>query len=283
MVAATAGPDDLRTALAHACGDPGLGIVVPHPETGVALTLDGAPPPPPRARTAVVRRGRLVAWLDHRPDTAVLPEITRPAALTLEREALLASQRLQEAEVRASTARLVEAADAERRRLERDLHDGAQQRLLALGLALERARAGAPAADAAALDAARERIAAMRHDVRRVAHGIHSVALAEGGLGEAVLALVDTAAGRIAVESLPARRARPAAEAAVYRLVAAALRLGQPTRLAIEADGGELTATVTVDGGPALAGALANAGARIEALGGELAVSGQTARTRMPA
>jgi len=192
---------------------------------------------------------------------------------------------LQEAEVRASTARLVEAGDAERRRLERDLHDGAQQRLLALGLAIERARASAPPAQAGALDDARERIATLRHDVRRVAHGIHSVTLAEGGLGEAVLALVEAASGRVAVESLPERRIAPASEAAIYRLVAASLRLGRTTRLAIAAGDGELRATIRVGGADesTLASALAHAGARIAALGGELAVSGGTARARVPA
>jgi signal transduction histidine kinase len=290
-VAATAGPDDLRTALAQACGDPDLSIVVPHPETGVPLTLDAAPAPPPRARTAVERQGRLVAWLDHDPDTAVLPEITRPAALTLERDALLASQRLQEAEVRASTARLVEAGDAERRRLERDLHDGAQQRLLALGLALERARAGAPPADSAALDDARERIAALRDDVRRIAHGIHSVTLAEGGLAEAVLALVQAAPGNVTVDALPDRRASAAAEAAVYRLVAACLPLGREAgaRVAIHTADAELHAIIIIADATAgaLTDALAHAGARIAALGGSLTVAGAegqaTANARVPA
>jgi signal transduction histidine kinase len=293
-VAATAGSDDLRSALAQACGDPGLSIVVPHPETGVPLTLQGAPAPPPRARTAVERQGRLVAWLDHSPDTAVLPEITRPAALTLERDALLASQRLQEAEVRASTARLIEAGDAERRRLERDLHDGAQQRLLALGLALERARAGPSGragADGAALDDARERIGALRHDVRRIAHGIHSVTLAEGGLAEAVLALVQAAPGNVMVDALPDRRASPEAEAAVYRLVAASLAFGRETgvRFAIQTRDAELDATIRIAcvDAAALTDALAHAGARIAALGGSLTVATvdgvATASAKLPA
>src|SRR5215207_5181084 len=132
---------------------------------------------------------------------------------------------------------------------------------------------------------ARERIATLRHDLRRVAHGIHSVTLAEGGLSEAVLALVDAASGRVAVESLPERRVAPAAEAAIYRLVAAALRLGHPTRLAIDAGDDELRATVSVGGADdsTLAGALAHAGARIAALGGEITVTGATARARVPA
>ena len=282
-VAASAGPEDLRTALAQACGDSKLAIVVPHPETGAPLTIDGAPAPQARARTAVERHGRVVAWLDHRPDAAAIPEIAGPAGLTLEREALLASRRLQEQEVRASTVRLVEAGEAERRRLERDLHDGAQQRLLALGLELERARAAGAPRDAATLELVQERVAALRDDVRRVAHGIHSVTLAEGGLGEAVLALA--ADGGVSVEALPARRAAPAAEVAIYRVVAAIVRLGHDVRLTIEADDNELVATFRVEGADSrtLTDALAHAGARIAALGGELTVSDATACARVPA
>ena len=271
-VAASRGPEELRAALARACGDPTLTIVVPHPESGAPLTLDGHPAPPERARTAVERRGRLVAWLDHDPDVPAIREIARPAALTLEREALLASQRLQEEDVRASTARLVEAGDAERRRLERDLHDGAQQRLLALGIALERA----PAAEAA-----RTRLREMRENLRRIAHGIHSVPLAEGGLAEAVLALVDAAGATVTVDALPDRRGSAVAEAAVYRFVAAGLRLGRETRLAISASDGALTATLQVVDAD-LTEALAHAGARIAAVGGELTIDGDTARARVP-
>jgi signal transduction histidine kinase len=274
-VAASARPEDVRAALADACGDPGLSIAVPHPETGEPLALDGTPAPPARARTPVERRGRPVAWLDHDPSVPAITEIARPAALTLERAALRASARLQEEEVRASTARLVEAGDAERRRLERNLHDGAQQRLLALALALERTPG---------TEEAQVRVGAMRDDLRRLAHGIHSVTLAEGGLGEAVLALVQSADGRVAVEALPVGRASAAAEAAIYRLVAIVLRIAESVRLAIEAREGHLRADVRVTGVDAatLADALANAGARIAALGGELSVSGTSVRAIVP-
>jgi signal transduction histidine kinase len=277
-VAASARPEAVRAALADACGDPGLSIAVPHPETGEPLALDGdgAPAPPAQARTPVERRGRPVAWLDHDPRVQAITEIARPAALMLERAALRASARLQEEEVRASTARLVEAGDAERRRLERNLHDGAQQRLLALALALERTPG---------TEAAQVRVGAMRDELRRLAHGIHSVTLAEGGLGEAVLALVQSADGRVAVEALPVTRASDAAEVAIYRLVAVVLRVAEHVHLAIEVREGRLRADVRatgVDAAP-LTDALANAGARIAALGGELTVSGSTVRAVVPA
>jgi signal transduction histidine kinase len=260
-VAASARPEDVRAALADACGDPSLSIAVPHPETGEPLALDGTPAPPAQTRTPVERRGRLVAWLDHDPSVAAIADIAGPAALTLEREALRASARLQEEEVRASTARLVEAGDAERQRLERNLHDGAQQRLLALALALERTPG---------TKEAQVRIGAMRDELRRLAHGIHSVTLAEGGLGEAVLALVEMADGRVAIEALPAARASAAAEVAIYRLAAVTLRVAGSVRLAIEERDGGLRADVSVTGvdEASLNDALANAGARIAALGG---------------
>ena len=281
-VTASAGSEDVRAALAQASGDPDLAIVVPHPETGAPLTVDGAPAPQARARTAVERQGRVVAWIDHRPDAGAIPEMAGPAGLTLEREALLASRRLQEHEVRASTLRLAEAGEAERRRLERDLHDGAQQRLLALGVELERVRAGSAAHEAERLEDVQARVAALRDDVRRVAHGIHSATLAEGGLGEAVLALA--ADGGVTIEALPTRRGTAAAEIAIYRLVAAIHRLGRDVRLTIVADDGRLDAAIGVDGADerTLSDALAHAGARIAALGGELSVGDAGVRARVP-
>ncbi len=88
----------------------------------------------------------------------------------------------------------------------------------------------------------------------------------------------------MAVEALPDARAPAAAEAAMYRLVAASLRLGPDVRLAIDAEDGELDATSGRGRRRrTLAEALAHAGARVAALGGELAVSDATARGRVPA
>ena len=121
----------------------------------------------------------------------------------------------------------------------------------------------------------------MREDLRRIAHGIHSVPLAEGGLAEAVLALVDAAPATVTVEALPDRRASVAAEAALYGFVAAGLRLGRDAQLAIEATDGALTATLRVVDAD-LSWALAHAGARIAAVGGELIIDGDTARGCVP-
>jgi hypothetical protein len=100
-----------------------------------------------------------------------------------------------------------------------------------------------------------------------------------------VLALVQAADGRVAVEALPATRASAAAEAAIYRVVAVTLRVAGSARLAIDVRQGDLRAAVGVTGvdEATLNDALAGAGARIAALGGELTVSGGTVRAAVPA
>jgi signal transduction histidine kinase len=122
-------------------------------------------------------------------------------------------------------------------------------------------------------------VAATRDALRQIAHGIHSVTLAEGGLAEAVLALVQAAPEGVKVQALPEQRAGTEAEAAVYRLVAASLQhaAGAGVRIAMHTRGGELSAAIHfVDAdADALTDALAHAGARITALGGTLSVAAQ--------
>jgi signal transduction histidine kinase len=282
-VASPASAEDVRAVLARALGDPSVTIVLPDPETGLPLAPADRSAPAGRARTTVERRGRVVAWIEHRATldaASVLPAtLARAAGLTLERDALRAARRRQEHELCASTPRLIAAGDAERRRLERDLHDGAQQRLLALGVALARARLSAAPAEQEALAAAANKLAALSDHLRSVAHGIHSVTLAEGGLAEAVLALVDASGGGVTVDALPERRSSPEAEAAVYRLVATSLRHATPNgvRLAIRTPDGELRAAIEMPGATpgALADELTHAEARVAALGGSLTVNGE--------
>jgi len=138
-------------------------------------------------------------------------------------------QRSAEAELRRSRARIVEATDAERRRLERDLHDGAQQRLVSLSLALRllRTRLDVPGgandeAIAAADDAAVELKTAIK-ELRELARGIHPAILTEAGLGAAITALADRSIVPAVVSSLPDRRLSPAVEATAYFVVSEAL------------------------------------------------------------
>jgi len=139
------------------------------------------------------------------------------------------AQRAADEEVRSSRSRIVEATDLERRRLERDLHDGAQQRLVSMSLALRllRARLGAaegPNRDAiVASDAAAAELKLATAELRELARGIHPAILTQAGLGPALTSLADRSGVPVAVGSLPDRRLSPAIEATAYFVVSEAL------------------------------------------------------------
>jgi signal transduction histidine kinase len=198
------------------------------------------------------------------------------------------TQRTAEAELRRSRARILEAGDAERRHLERDLHDGAQQRLVSLSLALRLLRsrlAGHPGADpeavAAADDAAAEVKIAIR-ELRELARGIHPAILTEAGLGPAITALAERSAVPASVETLPDRRLPMAVEATAYFVVSEALanvaKYASATSASVAAtcDAATLRVEVADDG---VGGADQNRGTgirglqdRVAALGGRLTV-----------
>jgi signal transduction histidine kinase len=126
----------------------------------------------------------------------------------------------------ASRARIVEAADSERRRLERNLHDGAQQRLVSLALALRdvEARLGTdPKAAGRLLASAREELALALEELRALARGIHPAILSDRGLGPALEALVARAPVAVEVAALPEERFPEPVDAAAYYLVSEAL------------------------------------------------------------
>ena len=140
-------PERVRDALAEALGDPTLRLLFW--DDGSYVDPDGRPSElreDDRARAVTVLEygGERFAALEHDPflyeDRELLEAVGAAARLAVENSRLQAQLRAQLAEVRASRARIVAAGDAERRRLERDLHDGAQQRLLGIRLALKLAR-----------------------------------------------------------------------------------------------------------------------------------------------
>jgi PAS domain S-box-containing protein len=138
----------------------------------------------------------------------------------------ITDRREAEEELRASRARIVEAADTARRRLERDLHDGAQQRLVKLGLDLRMARAridADPMQAAEFLDAAVESLADATAELRELARGIHPVVLTEGGLRPALQALVERSSIPAKLTAVPEGRFAAPVEAAAYFAVAEAL------------------------------------------------------------
>jgi signal transduction histidine kinase len=155
-------------------------------------------------------------------------------------------QRAAEEELRRSRARIVEATDAERRRLERDLHDGAQQRLMSVSLALRllRTRLDQPGtSNEDAIAASDEAASALRiaiKELRELARGIHPAILTEAGLGAAITALADRSSVPAMVSSLPDRRLSAPVEATAYFVVSEALanvaKYASATRASIGAD-----------------------------------------------
>jgi signal transduction histidine kinase len=151
-------------------------------------------------------------------------EIT--TALSAENEQLNAELQAKVEELRASRARIVEAGYAERRRVERNLHDGAQQRLMALTMNLRLARdklSEDPAATAELLDEAMEELAAATAELRELARGIHPVLLSERGLRAALGGLAERSSVPVELLATPTERLPAPIEMAAYFVVAEAL------------------------------------------------------------
>ena len=192
--------------------------------------------------------------------------------------------------VRASRARLAEAALAERRRLERDLHDGAQQHLLALAARLSAAMASSGDPDAtAAFAQARTDLAAVLAELRDLAHGIHPATLVQSGLGAALEEVAERLplAIQLDVPAGPDGRPPAAAEATAYFVACEALTnavkhaQASQVRVTVRISGGELVMDVTDDGvggaDPAGRG-LANIMDRAGAAGGEAVIDSPPGR-----
>ena len=191
-------PHDLRHALARTLGDPTLELAYWVPATGRYVDADGTPvqlpEADPRRAATLVRRGEeRIAALIHDPalseNAELIDSVCAAAALALENERLQADLRVRLAELEASRARLVEAGESERRRLERDLHDGAQQRLVSIAMTLGLVDArlqGDPAAAKPVLAEARQELTVALEELRRLSHGIRPSILAERGLAAAV-------------------------------------------------------------------------------------------------
>jgi PAS domain S-box-containing protein len=203
-------------------------------------------------------------------------------------------------ELAASRARIVTAGDVERRRLERNLHDGAQQRLVALALAL-RLVAGKLESDP---DAARDllmgagrELALALDELRELARGLHPAVLTDRGLRAAVEMLADRTPFPVDVTAMPDDRLPEPVEAGAYYLIAEALTNvakyaeASTVRVAVTANNGRVAVEVSDDGiggaDPASGSGLRGLADRVEALGGALAVTspagaGTTLRAEIP-
>jgi len=225
---------------------------------------------------------RLARSLLGRPPSAALAESARAAARAAQRRASAAEVRAEH--LTQTRALAVGAAADDRRRIERDLHDGAQQRLVALGMELGVARRTAatdPAAAAAALDHAHREVKETLAELRDLVRGIHPAVLTDRGLDAALSALAARCPVPVALD-VPApdalAGAGPAAEAAAYFVTAEALTNvarhsgAQQARVRAEVVGDRLRLTVSDDGrggARALPGSgLAGLRGRVEALDG---------------
>jgi signal transduction histidine kinase len=286
-------PGSLQAALAHALDDPDLRVVYPV-ATGF-VDADGKPvlepaPGSPRAVTALVRDGRRIAVISHASTLAELErEIGAAVRLGIENERLRAEVLAHLVELRASRTRIVETGDAERQRLERDLHDGAQQRLLALSYDIRRARAAAEAdgdtATSPILAAAVDVATAALAELRELAHGIYPAILEAAGLASALENLADEAALKVDLRADVERCDGPV-ENAAYGLVAEALdeaasRGASKATVSAERDSGRLVVTVADDGPPRTSSLVAVAD-RIGAVGGQMWLDATEVRAELP-
>jgi signal transduction histidine kinase len=283
---------DLRDALASALRDPSLELAYWLPEYGSWAGPDGKrvvldSPDETRATKLIDRNGTHVAALLHDPDLLDEPElldaVAAAAAIALENARLQVELRARLDELKGSRARIVEAGDAERRRLERNLHDGAQQRLVAVALQLRllENRIHDPAAAVPLVKTIGAELAQSLQDLRELARGLHPAVL-EHGLKAALEALATRAPVATSVDYEGNGRLPQPVELAAYFVAAEAL-----TNVAKYADATEATVRVWRENGSALieiaddgvGGADDNLGSglrgladRVEALDGSLRV-----------
>jgi signal transduction histidine kinase len=222
-------PGGVGAALAKALGDPTLELALWLPDRRAWVDEEGREVAVAETPTrAVTRIGDDLAAIVHDPDLAdqqaLLDAAGSAVRLALENERLHAELRVQLEELRASRARIVRAGDDERRRLERDLHDGAQQRLLGLGLALQliRARVTEAATDDLVGEAEDELREALR-ELRDLARGIHPAVLVDQGLDSAIKTLARRASIPVHVTGTDGDRLPRHVETAAYFVVAEAL------------------------------------------------------------
>jgi signal transduction histidine kinase len=300
---------DLREALGRALGDPSLELAYWVPASARYVDSSGHPvelpePETGRAATVVEREGETIAALIHDPalseNSELVQSVCAAAALTLENARLQAELRARLAELQASRARLVEATENERRRIERDLHDGTQQRLvsiaMSLGLAESKLAADRPAVEPV-LHEAREALAVALDELRELTQGIRPAILVERGLAAALDDLSRRAGLPVRLSVGVGGRLPQQVESAAYFVASEALTNAakhshaSEVRLAVYQRDSTLVLEVMDDGiggaVPAGGSGLRGLADRVEALGARLTVSsppgrGTTLRAEFP-
>jgi signal transduction histidine kinase len=297
----------LRDELARALGDPSLDLVYWLPDDerfvdarGRRVELPG--PGSGRGVTRVEREGGCVAAIVH--DALILDRqldaIGAAASLALANERLDAQLRAKVEELRASRSRMLRIGLEERRRLERDLHDGAQQRLVSMALNLRLARdrlRNDPASAERLLDGASGELEAALEELRELARGIHPAVLTDRGLDTALETLARRAPVPVELGALPRERLPEAIELAAYFVVAEALTNvakyaeASHATVSVERQNGRLLVEVADDGvggaDPEQGTGLRGLADRLAGIEGRLEVdsepgSGTTVRARIP-
>jgi len=219
--------DELEAMLREPLGDPGLRLAFRRPERGGWADADGEPiavpsPASGRVLTEVERDGQAAAAIIHDAQLAEEPELLRAAGavalLAQENAHLEAAWNGSLRELQDSRRRIVAASEGERRRLERDLHDGAQQRLVSLriNLAMASEQAAADPAVSARLDELEADLDEAIEELRALAHGIFPSVLADRGLMPALRAVGRRGPRPIAVTGRRIGRYPPEIESAIY-------------------------------------------------------------------
>jgi signal transduction histidine kinase len=298
-------PEEVQAVLRDVLDDPGLELRFPLPESDGYVDVLGAAvtdaDEDPRRRTPIERAGIVVAEVLHDPSTHVRPELLRKvveaAGLALEIVRLRVELRRQLDELAASRRRIVAAGDEERRRIERDLHDGAQQRLVSIGLALRHAQheLGSGSRAGETLDAALAEIAIAIQELRDLAQGLRPSQL-DAGLGPAIDELASRVPMTVVVDCTR-ERLPVGIEAAAYFVVCEGLtnaaKHSRAARISLSAQrrNGSLVVRVTDDGigGASLGGGsgLSGLADRVGAHGGTLRIdsergSGTTLTAELP-
>ncbi len=291
---------DLREALARALGDPSLELAYWFPAGARYVDSEGRPVELPvsatgRLSTVVQRNGQPIAVLLHDPalqhNAELVDSVCAAAGLTLENQRLQADLRARLAELQASRARLVESTEAERRRIERDLHDGTQQRLVSIAMSLGLLESKLPREPDAArpiVHETRQALAVALEELRELTQGIHPTILAERGLPAALDDLCRRAALPAHLELALDVRLPDQVESAAYFVVSEALTNAvkhshaSEVRVAASYERQTLIVEVSDDG---IGGAGAGSGSglrgladRVEALGGRMMVSSPPGR-----
>jgi signal transduction histidine kinase len=283
-------PADLPACLARALRDPSLTLVYWLPEYESWADLDGRPVELDQSRgTTLIDRGdEHVAALLHDPalddEPELLDAVVAAAAIAIENARLHAELQARLDELRGSRSRIVEAGDTERRRLERNLHDGAQQRLVALSLDLRAVSTRLdPDSEAERLLAtARDELASSLKELRELAQGIHPAVLSDYGLAVALESLAARAPVAVQLTVDVDGRLPAPVEVAAYYLVSEGLTNvakyaeASSATVGVARENGDMVIEVADDGvggaDPASGSGLRGLADRVEALGGQLRI-----------